>query len=462
MEGNEINEYMSAEEDDSVEKSESANQQKENKINKPDNKRKKSITSPSMETTENKKSRIEISDQTKMMLYIKGSTENMATFAKKKPVAVKKAIEEELGSLDEVKITGEFIRIICKNQQQKSKGMQLKAVLDKSVSVSEPFVMTKENNKQENSNNYKQNESKGIIFGVPTDITDKEIKEEINATWIKRLLKREGENLSPTETVIFGLDSDSLPSHVYIGCVSKRVNTYIARPMRCGKCQIFGHRTHQCYAKEKCARCSGSHKYIDCPNINAPKCVNCKGEHSAGDHECPKYKEVQETLKIVATEKMSYANALKQVKEIKKFDINELAASEEAIGHGLAVVSLCTASSYNNNNKAAATSTGENATQTDVTECNDNNKGQTEISQGSDGSSKLNLRQKRFTEQSTQTENSENKEEENTPIALLKSEVREFSQTVLQLLKTLNAPIDKVAEIAKLANSIIRTRKNSK
>jgi hypothetical protein len=56
---------------------------------------------------------------------------------------------------------------------------------------------------------------------------------------------------------------------------------------RCFKCQGYGHVLATCRApKPSCGKCAGPHLTRDCSS-KVWKCVNCKGDHQAGDRHCP-------------------------------------------------------------------------------------------------------------------------------------------------------------------------------
>jgi hypothetical protein len=61
------------------------------------------------------------------------------------------------------------------------------------------------------------------------------------------------------------------------------------------------------------------------------KCRNCSGNHSAAYRGCPKYREVEQVLKIQATNNKSYVDATKQFKLEKK--LNEQNQPESNILH---------------------------------------------------------------------------------------------------------------------------------
>ena len=69
---------------------------------------------------------------------------------------------------------------------------------------------------------------------------------------------------------------------------------YVTKPIRCYRCQRFGHVAAACLAKgERCSMCSGPHRTQQCltkmqksETINL-KCANCGEPHSANSNKCP-------------------------------------------------------------------------------------------------------------------------------------------------------------------------------
>ena len=89
----------------------------------------------------------------------------------------------------------------------------------------------------------------------------------------------------------------------FLGPVPEKVNlgtwgtytttTYRPNPLRCFKCQKFGHHSSRCPNTDICALCSGRHqtqlclsKFKNGETIQA-KCPNCKGGHHAWNSRCP-------------------------------------------------------------------------------------------------------------------------------------------------------------------------------
>ena len=64
-------------------------------------------------------------------------------------------------------------------------------------------------------------------------------------------------------------------------------------PIRCLKCQNFGHERRDCRASNpSCARCAKAHETDSCEEEKANhKCMNCLGPHPSFDRDCPKFEE---------------------------------------------------------------------------------------------------------------------------------------------------------------------------
>ena len=100
------------------------------------------------------------------------------------------------------------------------------------------------------------------------------------------------------------------------------VREYIPPPLRCFKCQRFGHVAGQCRGKLRCAKCGGEHEYGKCGKDDVLKCCNCGGQHSAVYGGCEKQREAKEVQKIKVTYKVSYADAIKKIVKDKSIPAN--------------------------------------------------------------------------------------------------------------------------------------------
>jgi len=63
-------------------------------------------------------------------------------------------------------------------------------------------------------------------------------------------------------------------------------------PLRCLKCQRWGHMAKNCTEeKDTCGTCGGEHCHTSCNSYRTLYCVNCRSpSHSSTDKECPEYK----------------------------------------------------------------------------------------------------------------------------------------------------------------------------
>lgn len=91
------------------------------------------------------------------------------------------------------------------------------------------------------------------------------------------------------------------------------VRPYVPPPLRCFKCQRFGHVAAVCKGKQRCGRCGGEHEYGRCDEGAKLKCCNCGGEHSSAYRGCEVSKKAAEVQRIRVSQGMSYAEAAKVV-----------------------------------------------------------------------------------------------------------------------------------------------------
>lgn len=264
---------------------------------KKDKKRKRNDEIQSLsDKSEEKRNRNEENVTKNPFMYIKGRTEDLAAIVKKKPVQMKRELYQKVGPYEDLKIMGSIIRISFKEEEMREKLMKVVSLIGVEVLVSKPYSVHKETEHRNNSKMFTP-ESKGIIFGIDEGITDEELIEETGAEQVYRLLRKEGQSKIKTTTVVLTFKETILPEYTYIGCMRRKVKQFIPRPIRCFRCQQYGHKTTDCKAnKEKCAGCGGEHTYEDCKTKHINICPNCKGEHQAGSKDCPKYQLVQEVL----------------------------------------------------------------------------------------------------------------------------------------------------------------------
>jgi len=141
-------------------------------------------------------------------------------------------------------------------------------------------------------------------------------------------------NTYPTKTIIVEFCEDvERPDFITFGWREFEVHDFIPRPVRCFKCQMFGHTASRCKnSVPRCPRCAGQHTFENC-NSNFVKCRNCGGDHSAAYKGCPKYGWVKENLKVAVHQNRPYSEVLKSnrpdlAKRIEMAKINQINKSE--------------------------------------------------------------------------------------------------------------------------------------
>lgn len=108
-------------------------------------------------------------------------------------------------------------------------------------------------------------------------------------------------------------DEETLPGKIYIGYMCYNVRLYIPPPLRCFKCQRFGHVAAVCKGKQRCGKCSGEHEYGKCDEGTKLKCCNCGGKHSSAYRGWEVSKRQAEVQRVKVVQGISYAEAVKKV-----------------------------------------------------------------------------------------------------------------------------------------------------
>ena len=113
----------------------------------------------------------------------------------------------------------------------------------------------------------------------------------------------------PTGTVFLTFAGTNLPTSIKVAYMVVRVDLYIPNPVRCFKCQKYGHFSNNCRHTETCDKCGNPTHEGDCTEI---KCINCKGQHAASSRNCPMWLEEKEIQAIKVRNNISYIDAKKR------------------------------------------------------------------------------------------------------------------------------------------------------
>lgn len=133
-------------------------------------------------------------------------------------------------------------------------------------------------------------------------------------TEVKRIyVTRDGEK-KPTNTFVITFNRPRVPSAIKVGYLNVPVEVYVPNPLRCFKCQQFGHHKDKCRRDPVCAKCGKKdHEEASCDQ--PVHCVNCKGSHAAFSKDCPKWHEEKEVQRLKHTQGLSYPVARKLVQQ---------------------------------------------------------------------------------------------------------------------------------------------------
>jgi len=121
---------------------------------------------------------------------------------------------------------------------------------------------------------------------------------------------------------ILTFDTTILPKEIKVGYLNVPVEIYVPNPMRCFKCQRFGHHRNNCKHNITCARCSkADHDDKGCEE--PPHCVNCSGDHTAFSKNCPKWLQEKEIQRLKCTLDITFNEARKQIEASRSPETQE-------------------------------------------------------------------------------------------------------------------------------------------
>ena len=260
-------------------------------------------------------------------LLIKG-TDNERPLSKPSPFAVNKTIVAVLGSdpFNIKKLGNGKILIEVDKEAQSSKLLKtakLNLTMDKVI----PITV---------SPHYSLNTKKEVIRCPDIkECSDEEILEGLKDEGVMKLDRisvfSDGQR-KPTGTFILTFQSQTLPKYIRVGYYRVALSQFIPNPIRCHKCQKFGHTKFSCRKNEVCNKCGKETDSQEC--MNEAKCVNCQGNHASNDKTCPKWKDENEIQRIKVESGISYTDAKKQLEifnSVKTMYAQAAAATKPAV-----------------------------------------------------------------------------------------------------------------------------------
>jgi hypothetical protein len=127
-------------------------------------------------------------------------------------------------------------------------------------------------------------------------------------TGVKRISIQKDGKREETNTLILSFGTPTLPSHISAGYLKLPVSLFIPNPLRCFKCQKFGHHKDQCRQTATCPKCSEEdHGDTSCSKPN--NCRNCEGNHPSYSKDCPSWNKEKAICKIKTESDVTFPEA---------------------------------------------------------------------------------------------------------------------------------------------------------
>lgn len=219
------------------------------------------------------------------------------------PIALSRELKKKVGEVETAKILRDGnLLIICKTEEQKNKALKIESVCKKMVSERKTLGESRV--------------TRGVITGIPVDEDLEKLKRSIfggQVSVAKRLLRTvEGKRVESLY-VLLEFQQSELPEKVRIGCMIFPARPYIPPPLRCYKCQRYGHIAAVCKGKQRCPKCGGEHRFEECRENMQDKCCNCGGPHRVTYGGCEVRKRAVEIQQVKTVSNISYSEAVKKV-----------------------------------------------------------------------------------------------------------------------------------------------------
>ncbi|XP_023242465.1 uncharacterized protein LOC111640661 [Centruroides sculpturatus] len=224
------------------------------------------------------------------------------TLSKCSPFLIQKLFESTIGRLKKIqKLRSGDLLVEAASPQQSEKLMKTKSLGDIQVTITPHTSL---------------NSSRGVIseidlmsedeFDIQIGLSDQGV------TAVRRISIRRDGKLIPTKHLILTFGKPSLPSFVTAGYLRCSVRPYIPNPLRCFKCQRFGHSQTSCRGKSLYAQCEDEgHQSTEC--TSTPCCVNCNDAHPAYSRKCSAWQREKEIQRVKTVNNVSYPEARRMV-----------------------------------------------------------------------------------------------------------------------------------------------------
>ena len=164
------------------------------------------------------------------------------------------------------------------------------------------------------------NTSKGVIRTQEIkNTTNEELKTQLKRQGVsdaKIITIRKNGDIIKLNTAVLTFNFPKPPADIKVGFELCPVQLYIPHPLRCFKCQQFGHHQEGCKRERVCGRCGQTTDHPDSSCTYPIKCANCGGNHTAYSRDCPRWKTEKEIQRVRTERKISFPEARKIVEGV--------------------------------------------------------------------------------------------------------------------------------------------------
>ena len=221
-------------------------------------------------------------------------------------ITIDKEIKSKIGIPESIKkLNRDTLQIKVKSKEQGDKLSQVKEIATQEVLIEKHDGM---------------NKVKGTVYSdTMANCTIDELQEALESQGvekIERMKRRIGNDLIETNRYILTFNRTELPRIIKItDWHHEIIDLYIPTPIRCLKCQRYGHLKKWCRREEEvCVNC-GEPGHTSTMCSNDTKCLHCKGPHNAMNRKCPTYLFKCEVVATQTRERIPMHEAEDKVKE---------------------------------------------------------------------------------------------------------------------------------------------------
>jgi len=143
------------------------------------------------------------------------------------------------------------------------------------------------------------------------DCADDEVLDALRSqgvTSVKHIMIKKGDKSEPSNTFILTFSAPTPPKFVKAAYLRIPVDVFVPNPLRCYKCQKFGHGRDACKRPAACAKCGGG-DHVDTECHEDPHCVNCGSDHTCYSKECPEWTKQREISKVKHERQVTFSEA---------------------------------------------------------------------------------------------------------------------------------------------------------